>query len=284
MKKVKVYAYKVDCKKDQNFPNDFCQKFEFNNIASNVDEGEPYSVVMILNQPNEGAIDGRLLKLRGDAPMVISLVNKVEKHIELNEQEKERIEEITHFVWFYNDNIILAEYNHFAFRIFSNQLNEYVRKKLGLKEEEFNVTPITIEKDKLLRVIMNAASIYSIELRLSNDALEELDKRDIFSIAGVLSRLTQGEESVTISLSLKVKKGRDRSLNLGYAKDIIMSLHRSDSLKSLKVGTDSGIYELVQNAFKSVELEIEQRGRTIDKDDFYRKVRNHFMSNKGMYV
>ncbi|MHB8397071.1 MAG: hypothetical protein ACYDAZ_04045, partial [Thermoplasmataceae archaeon] len=104
-KNVRVFSYSVKTPKANNFPDNFYGKFKLDEIEKNVQQwNDTFSLVLVLDSPDSVGINGRFIKLRSDAPQKIGLLKKVEQDIELNPQEKEYIEEVTNFVWFYNKN------------------------------------------------------------------------------------------------------------------------------------------------------------------------------------
>ena len=175
---VRVFLYRVTTPKNNTFPNNFYEKFKLDEIENNVQEwNDTFSLVLVLDKPNDDSITGRFVKLRSDAPQKIGLLRKIEQDIELNPAEKEYIEEVSNFVWFYNDNRLLGEYNHFAMRVFHSPLTYYIRKQMAFSETEFKVEAEPIAD--LFAKIKRDEYFGSVELKLKRESIASMENRGL---------------------------------------------------------------------------------------------------------
>lgn len=284
MKSVRVFLYRVRCGKESTFPDSFYNIFKFENIESNViPMSDAYDTVMILEKPNDGALNGRLIKLRNDAPQTINLIRKIEQEIPLNATEKEYIEEITNFVWFYNDDFIFGEYNHFAFKIFHRTMSTYVRNKMTLTENEFSIEPVSI--GDILQVARQAHSIYRFNIQIPKENLKDLDKKNIISVGKELMELSSdAKASISIEISKPPRKRKaDSFLDKEKAIDILNELNpvkNPDHLNKLVIETEEGTFDMIRGVLRSIKLEVEDKHKRTVRSAFYRSIREYYKAHR----
>lgn len=280
---VRVFLYRVRTPMNNAFPNNFYEKFKLEKIEDNVQKwNDNFSLVLVLDKPNDGSISGRFIKLRSDAPQKIGLLKKVEQDIELNEKEEEYIEEVSNFVWFYNDSRILGEYNHFAMRVFHSSITYYIRKQMAFTETEFEVEAEPIAD--LLAKIKKDNYFVSVELKLKNESIESLESRGL----GVSRRLRSLSENPKALVTIGIKKPMRMSKQKApLQKNSVVSfiedlLPEKDNIEEMLVETESGTFDLIRGALVSDKLVVEYVNRRINRSSFYKVVREYFDSHRNI--
>ncbi len=280
---VRVFLYRVKTPTNNAFPNNFYEKFKFEKIENNVQEwNDTFSLVLVLDKPNDGSISGRFIKLRSDAPQKIGLLKRVEQDIELNEAEKEYIEEVSNFVWFYNDNRILGEYNHFAMRVFNSPITYYIRKQMAFSETEFGVEAEPIAD--LFAKIKKDKYFLSLELKLQNESIPSMEGRGL----GTNQRLRSLSENPKAIITLGIEKPKRTSKQkASLQKNSVISfiedlLPEKDNFEEMLVETESGTFDLIRGALVSEKLVVEYVNRRINRSSFYKVVREYFDSHRNI--
>ncbi len=284
-KNVRVFSYLVKTPKHNNFPDNFYVKFKLDEIEKNVQPwNETFSLVLVLDNPDSEGVNGRFIKLRSDAPQKIGLLRKIEQDIELNSQEKEYIEEVTNFVWFYNKNKILGEYNHFAMRVFHSPLTYYIRKQMGFSEDEFRVEPEPIAD--LFAKIKRDEYFGSVELKLKTESIPSMEGRGL-SVSQRLSSLS-GDPKAVITIGIAKPKGKSKQ-KAPLQKNSVVSfiediLPEKDNFEEMLVETESGTFDLVRGALVSEKLVVEYVNRRINRPSFYGVVREYANSHPNIFT
>lgn len=282
-KNVRVFLYRVTTPKNSTFPNNFYEKFKIDKIENNVQQwNDTFSLVLVLDEPNSNSITGRFIKLRSDAPQKIGLLHKIEKDIELDPAEKEYIEEVSNFVWFYNDDRFLGEYNHFAMRVFHSPLTYYIRKQMAFSETEFRVQAEPIAN--LLAKIKRDKYFGSVEFKLKRESLASMESRGL-SLGRRLSGLSEDPKAmITIGISKpkgmsKQKAPLQKNSVVSFIEDL---LPEKDNFEEMLVETESGTFDLIREAWVSEKLVVEYVNRRINRSDFYRVAREYFVSHRDV--
>jgi hypothetical protein len=280
---VRVFLYRVTTPKNNTFPNNFYEKFKLDEIERNVQEwNDTFSLVLVLDKPNIDSITGRFVKLRSDAPQKIGLLKKIEQDIELNSAEKEYIEEVSNFVWFYNDDRFLGEYNHFAMRVFHSPLSYYIRKQMAFSETEFKVEAEPIAD--LFAKIKRDEYFGSVELKLKRESMASMESRGL-SLGRRLSSLSEDPKAmITIGIAKpkrmsKQKAPLQKNSVVSFIEDL---LPEKDNFEEMLVETESGTFDLIRGALVSEKLVVEYVNRRINRSDFYRVAREYFDSHRDV--
>ena len=281
-KNVRVFTYQVTTPKNDKFPNNFYEKFKFDNIVDNVLEwNDTFSLLLVLDEPDGGGgINGRFIKLRSDAPQKISLLKKIEQDIELDAKEKEYIEEVSNFVWFYTNDKILGEYNHFAMRVFHIHLTLYIRRRMGYPENEFKVEVEPISN--LFEKIKRKTYFGSVELKLKKESLDKQGQEG----EGLWNRLRSLSEDPKALITIAIDKPKNKSKQkASLVKNNVVSfleslLPEKDNFEEMLVETESGTFDLIKGAIVSEKLVVEFVNRRINRKSFYQVVREYFSSHK----
>ncbi|MEM0142622.1 MAG: hypothetical protein QXL94_01510 [Candidatus Parvarchaeum sp.] len=280
---VRVFLYRVTTPKNNTFPNNFYEKFKLDEIERNVQEwNDTFSLVLVLDKPNIDSITGRFVKLRSDAPQKIGLLKKIEQDIELNSAEKEYIEEVSNFVWFYNDDRFLGEYNHFAMRVFHSPLSYYIRKQMAFSETEFKVEAEPIAD--LFAKIKRDEYFGSVELKLKRESMASMESRGL-SLGRRLSSLSEDPKAMITKGIAKPKRMSKQKAPL--QKNSVVSfiedlLPEKDNFEEMLVETESGTFDLIRGALVSEKLVVEYVNRRINRSDFYRVAREYFDSHRDV--
>jgi len=280
-----VFIYRVTTTKSDTFPNNFYEKFKIDEIDKNVEQwNDIFSLVLILDKPNNGNITGRFIKLRSDAPQKIGLLKKIEQDIELNPAEKEYIEEVSNFVWFYNDNMLLGEYNHFAMRVFHSSLTYYIRKQMAFSETEFKVEAVAIPD--LFTKIKQDKYFVSMNLKFKKESLSSMESRGL----GLSQRLISLSEDPMAVITIGIEKPKRKSKQKApLQKDSVISfiedlLPEKDNFEEMLVETESGTFDLISGALLSEKLVVEYVNRRINRSDFYKSVIEYFNSHRDILM
>ncbi len=280
---VRVFLYRVTTPKNNTFPNNFYEKFKLDEIENNVQEwNDTFSLVLVLDKPNDDSITGRFVKLRSDAPQKIGLLRKIEQDIELNPAEKEYIEEVSNFVWFYNDNRLLGEYNHFAMRVFHSPLTYYIRKQMAFSETEFKVEAEPIAD--LFAKIKQDEYFGSVELKLKRESIASMENRGL-SLSQRMRGLSEDPKAI-ITMGIEKPKGKSKQ-KAPLQKNSVVSfieelLPEKDNFEEMLVETESGTFDLIRGALTSEKLIVEYVNRRINRSDFYKVVREYFDSHRDV--
>ena len=280
---IRVFLYRVTTPKNNTFPNNFYEKFKLDEIENNVQEwNDTFSLVLVLDKPNDDSITGRFVKLRSDAPQKIGLLRKIEQDIELNPAEKEYIEEVSNFVWFYNDNRLLGEYNHFAMRVFHSPLTYYIRKQMAFSETEFKVEAEPIAD--LFAKIKQDEYFGSVELKLKRESIASMENRGL-SLSQRMRGLSEDPKAI-ITMGIEKPKGKSKQ-KAPLQKNSVVSfiedlLPEKDNFEEMLVETESGTFDLIRGALTSEKLIVEYVNRRINRSDFYKVVREYFDSHRDV--
>ena len=280
---VRVFLYRVTTPKNNTFPNNFYEQFKLDEIENNVQEwNDTFSLVLVLDKPNSDSITGRFVKLRSDAPQKIGLLKKIEQDIELNPAEKEYIEEVSNFVWFYNDNRLLGEYNHFAMRVFHSPLTYYIRKQMAFSETEFKVEAEPIAD--LFAKIKRDEYFGSVELKLKRESIASMENRGL-SLSQRMRGLSEDPKAI-ITMGIEKPKGKSKQ-KAPLQKNSVVSfiedlLPEKDNFEEMLVETESGTFDLIRGALTSEKLIVEYVNRRINRSDFYKVVREYFDSHRDV--
>jgi hypothetical protein len=282
---VRVFIYRVTTTKSDTFPNNFYEKFNIDEIDKNVEQwNDIFSLVLVLDKPNNGNITGRFIKLRSDAPQKIGLLKKIEQDIELNPAEKEYIEEVSNFVWFYNDNMLLGEYNHFAMRVFHSSLTYYIRKQMAFSETEFKVEAVAMPD--LLAKIKQDKYYGLVNLKFKKESLPAMESRGL----GLSQRLSSLSEDPMAVITIGIEKPKRKSKQKApLQKDSVISfiedlLPEKDNFEEMLVETESGTFDLISGALLSEKLVVEYVNRRINRSDFYKSVIEYFNSHRDILM
>ena len=282
-KNVRVFLYRVTTPKNNTFPNNFYEQFKLDEIENNVQEwNDTFSLVLVLDKPNSDSITGRFVKLRSDAPQKIGLLKKIEQDIELNPAEKEYIEEVSNFVWFYNDNRLLGEYNHFAMRVFHSPITYYIRKQMAFSETEFKVEAEPIAD--LFAKIKRDEYFGSVELKLKRESMASMESRGL-SLSQRMSGLSEDPMAViTMGIEKPKRKSKQKAplQKNSVVRFIEDLLPEKDNFEEMLVETESGTFDLIRGALVSEKLVVEYVNRRINRSDFYRVVREYFDSHRNV--
>ena len=284
-KNVRIFSYLVKIPKDNNFPDNFYAKFKLDEIEKNVQLwSDTYSLVLVLDKPDSYGINGRFIKLRSDAPQKIGLLKKVEQDIELNSQEKEYIEEVTNFVWFYNKDKILGEYNHFAMRVFHSTLNYYIRNKMGFSEDEFKIEAEPISD--LFAKIKKDEYIGTVEIKLKSESIHSMEGRGL-GISSKLKSLSDDPKAI-ITLGIEKPKGKSKQKaplqKNGVISFIEAILPEKENIDEILIETESGTFDLLRGALVSEKLVVEYTNRRINRRSFYKVVREYANSHPNIFT
>ena len=238
--------------------------------------------MLVLDKPNDDSITGRFVKLRSDAPQKIGLLRKIEQDIELNPAEKEYIEEVSNFVWFYNDNRLLGEYNHFAMRVFHSPLTYYIRKQMAFSETEFKVEAEPIAD--LFAKIKQDEYFGSVELKLKRESIASMENRGL-SLSQRMRGLSEDPKAI-ITMGIEKPKGKSKQ-KAPLQKNSVVSfiedlLPEKDNFEEMLVETESGTFDLIRGALTSEKLIVEYVNRRINRSDFYKVVREYFDSHRDV--
>ncbi|MEM0143050.1 MAG: hypothetical protein QXL94_03750 [Candidatus Parvarchaeum sp.] len=280
---VRVFLYRVTAPKNNAFPTNFYEKFKLDEVENNVQEwNDTFSLVLVLDKPNDDSISGRFIKLRSDAPQKIGLLKKVEQDIELNSAEKEYIEEVSNFVWFYNDDRILGEYNHFAMRVFHSPITYYIRKKMAFSDTEFRVEAEPIED--LFAKIKRDKYFVSLEFKLKRESFPSMESRGL-SVSRRLSSLSEEPKAIiTIGIEKPKRKSKQKA---HLQKNSVISLieellPEKDNFEEMSIETESGTFDIIRGALVSEKLVVEYINRRINRSSFYKEVRKYFNSHRDI--
>ena len=280
---VRVFLYRVTTPINNAFPTNFYEKFKLDEIENNVQEwNDTFSLVLVLDKPNDDSISGRFIKLRSDAPQKIGLLRKVEQDIELNSAEKEYIEEVSNFVWFYNDSRILGEYNHFAMRVFHSPITYYIRKQMGFSETEFRVDAEPIAD--LFAKIKQDKYFGAVKMKLKTEAIDSMRNRGL----GVSQRLRSLSEDPSAVITIGIEKPKRKSKQKApLQKNSVVSfiedlLPEKNNFEEMLVETESGTFDLIRGALINEKLVVEYVNRRINRSSFYKVVRVYFDSHRNI--
>ena len=280
---VRVFLYRVITPTNNAFPANFYEKFKLEEIENNVQKwNDTFSLVLVLDKPNDDSISGRFIKLRSDAPQKIGLLKKVEQDIELNSAEKEYIEEVSNFVWFYNDSRILGEYNHFAMRVFHSPITYYIRKQMAFSDTEFRIEAEPIAD--LFAKIKRDEYFGSVELRLKTESITSMESRGL-GISQKLRSLS-GDPKAVITIGIEKPKGKSKQ-KAPLQKNSVVSfieelLPEKDNFEEMLIETESGTFDLIRGALVSEKLVVEYTNRRINRSSFYKLVREYFNSHRSI--
>ena len=284
-KNVRVFSYSVKTPKENNFPDNFYMKFKLDEIEKNVQQwNDTFSLVLVLDSPDSVGINGRFIKLRSDAPQKIGLLKKVEQDIELNPQEKEYIEEVTNFVWFYNKNKILGEYNHFAMRVFHSPLTYYIRKQMGFSEDEFKIEAEPISD--LFAKIKKEKYIGTVEFKLKSESIASMENKGLGISKKLKSLSVDPKAIITLGIEKPKGKGKEKAplQKNGVVSFIEDLLPEKDHFDEILVDTESGTFDLIRGALVSEKLVVEYINRRINRPSFYKVVREYANSHPNIFT
>jgi hypothetical protein len=220
LREVKVYPYevsitlrkkrkkkKIDLDKALDV-NKFKDCFKLDNLGSNIVSIDDVRFLLIVDngdtneqeadtENNQEFIFGRFIRLRKEAPRIVDLEKRKEEPFKL--LDSQNLEEISHFVWGIQDNLLFAEYNYYAVRNFSAPLARYLRvildKHKEIVKDEFKLK-LMIEINSILdpnvfdKLKNDKGAIERVQLSIAEPQLKYTEQAYDLEPAEVVARMT----------------------------------------------------------------------------------------------
>lgn len=225
----------------------------------------------------DGIIFGRLLRLRNEAVSMIDL-DKLQEEVLANSPSHFLLES-SYFVIDTKSNIMLGQYNKDSVNVLNKRAGEIFKNslfKLNLNHNFDSILPIPT--NQLIKVIIkNESSVHNYKLSLGSIDLEYLE-RFLGPASKRLRALADGTTfnfSATISFKFKPHFNDDRYEKINN----LFIKNRDKKLEKLKVSTEDGIFDLLNNNFLYYPVTVEMP--IIKSINDYKKLRNSIQ--KSMY-
>lgn len=292
LKNIRVFPYAVENPLDLDI-KDFKTKFEFNNLPKNqVKYGQNYHLILITDKIEKSDfLCGRFFKLRRFIPSVVDVVNPKEKFINLLPSEE--VKEQSHFIWNYNKNVILAEYNYDGIRHFSFPLGFYLNNIFSLIKKESenkddpdnNIKRFYIDPKKnvnTLKLAKKESRVKSLFVRVADLKLSEYEKQ---YNADILKLLLASNSQKKGYIEIKIKSRRGKSLDKDSVIKQAENLKNKGLVESLIIEGEETKYDILNNNLLSSYLDItyDTEKRIIDKDEFYNQAVDYYNNNKELF-
>jgi len=260
-----------------------------NNNNGNGDnkDGETNNETYKINDTDNDTNDflfGRLIRLRKEVPRILNLATQ-EERIEILE-ESENLEEISHFVWNLNENLLLAEYNYYAVRNFSAPLTAYLTTIINKHKEiltsdfkpELKVEINSILDPKVFEKLKKDKSrVTKIQLSLAEPKVSYIDNALNQEPADMLRRRaieTIEGESYHFNFALSSGHGKGKGIFntpklINFAETSLKD--NKDIIKGMRIETETSAYDLIRHSLYYIES-FEMDGKIIsDSSLFYNK-------------
>jgi len=273
--KVRLFPYQYRLSGTENTIPNLISVFDVKNVLNNViTYYAHFSLLLIIDKAEGDFLFGRFLKLRKDAPLILDRMSGKEREIFLTKYED--IEEVSHFVCNVKDSLILAEYNFNAIRCFPTPLKAYLDKKFNVKDNI--VIPVedinTFKKFKDTR-----KGIKTFSLALAQNKIKELES--VLNLSPIRTFFDLSQNNKT-QYEITIRKSRGKEQFLDKNKVVMAIEHLKDkqeTLESLEIETEDVVYDLIKNNVLAYYIILEKTERTIDKEEFYKKVKEIYSSH-----
>ena len=262
--RVRLFPYQFKIPEGYDKQEIFVKRFDIQNVRQNLMPYVFHSLVLVVDQEFGSFVCGRFLKLRRDTPAILNTTNGSERDISL--LDNENIEEISHFIMNFKDNIILAEYNYQAIRHFSTPLAKYLEFIFKLDSVYIDVIP-NIDTFKSMQ---SEKDFKSIRIKVAQSSLKRKENEVGISILGALKELALGGQTI---IDIKISKGRGidtdlpRKKVISYAND----LKENIDLKILEIESSNASYDILNNNLLSYSCLVTERGKRVDRASFFKQ-------------
>ena len=309
LREVKVYPYevsitlrkkrkkkKIDLDKALDV-NKFKDYFKLDNLGSNIVPIDDVRFLLIVDSSDNGNNDeqkadtennqefifGRFIRLRKEAPRIVDLEERKEKPFKL--LDSENLEEISHFVWGVQDNLLFAEYNYYAVRNFSAPLARYLRvildKHKEIVKDEFKLK-LMIEINSILdpkvfdKLKNDQTAIERVQLSIAEPQLKYTEQAYDLEPAEVVARMTDTLKGEGYWFNCALSRGKGKGFfdkkEILKLIDYLLRKKEENVLKSLHIETETAAYDLIRGLVY-YPLECEMDGKVIsESSDFYGQV------------
>jgi len=264
-KYVRIFPYQYRLSGTKNSVSNLQSIFNIKNIASNVIQySQNISHLLAVEKTKGNFMFGKFMKLRRDAPYIISRIDGTERPIDLDKDED--IEETSHFIWNVKERIIFAEYNHFAIRGFSTPLKLYLDNRFGVND---NIVWPIWDVDTYQKFVNAKTGVKTFKLGVAQLNLDVIERVLDLSISGVLG-ITPDEKNC---IKITITKGRGKEfLSKNKIVKVVDNLKTKEgALDTLWIEDEEAAYDLVKNSLLYYYAYVGRIGRYINKDEFYGK-------------
>jgi len=254
-------------------PDDFFKCIDLTRIKDNIlktfwrNEEIPYS--MVGDNIDSELVFGRMIRLNKDDIDRID-IEKLKEEIITNGQSQ-YVAENSHFVLDTNTNLVFAEYNPSAVNALSSRASDlftYVLRKCSaqLPEIELRSAP----SEELIKNIVDHAVITKYHFDFPRVNLKNLESIGVSS--SLINKIAEkGSFGFDMGIKLKLPEALSTSW-LVLLKEIAQKL-KLVKVRSFKVVTNEGSFDLIKENLIFYEVEIE-RGRRPDMEErLYQKLR-----------
>lgn len=276
-----MYPYQISLDEEFLKPDFLFQKYskKKETVKSNIVRYGNNSLLLLIEGNTNGFAEGRFLKLRIDAPRILNELSKEEnaEETDIDLENGQWIEEISHFILNIKDYRLLGEYNQSGVRHFATPLNFYLRKTLDLSEDQVSIKPILIEN--VLRRIKQSGSLFAVTVTTSKPRLPYMEGILKLNPTQVLKAYNKSDFNLEISVKHVHRKALDKEEAIKNIEELFES---KDELESLKVETNDAAYDLIKGAlmhFKD-DIVLDQKAKFVSSLDFYQKARRIYNDNR----
>lgn len=275
-KNVKIFPYLCEINLPENKTEDFKEIFKIENSENNVIEyiSDTY-LVLVIDDIYDGFMFGRFFKLRDDSPSIFNRRDGKERDIDLLSEEN--IKEESYFIWNTQDNIILAEYNFSAIRMFSYPLSQYLNEKF--KVDDCKIFPI--EDKNTFNNLKKEEEIYSLNMRIAQESSKSL--QETYNLPDWKILLDIGKDNETFfEVTVKRNRKKDSKLDKDKVVSIVEGLVKNNApIESIKVETQDIVYDLIKNNLLFYYINVKKDGRKLNRPDFNFKASSLYKKHIG---
>lgn len=276
-----MYPYSIKLPEEYLKPNYLMNKYSRKKevVRENIHQYGNNSLLLLCEKEENGFVEGRFLKLREDAPKILSQKSEKddaeEKDIPL--EAGDFIEEISHFILSVKDRRILGEYNQSAVRNFVTPLDFYLRKTLDLDEDQVEIKAIAI--DNVLERIKDSDSLLAVTAKIAKPNLHHMEKLLHLNPVQVQKLYAKSDYDLEITVRHKPRKNLEKSEAISNIEELSGD---KEVLEALKVETNDAIYDLIKPSlmFFKAHVVLDDKARFVTSWDFYQKARKIYNTNR----
>jgi hypothetical protein len=288
-KQIKIYPYCMENPIKESIVA-IESKFKFSNVPKNqIPYGDNYHLVLVIDKVFDSKyLCGRFFKLRHFIPSVINIKQATERDILLLPEEE--IKETSHFLWDYDSNVMIGEYNYEGVRHFATPITYYLNNIYGLvsdddsdedttevKKDLFSIYPI--RNPNTLGLLKKETRVKSYCVRIADSDMATFEKENACDVLPLLFAFSPNKKGY-LEITIKPKRGKLLNKKMVFKK--ASDIKKSKSVQSLIIEGEDGKYDILNNnlLFSYLDVIYNSDKRIIESVSFYNNVITYYDSNK----
>jgi hypothetical protein len=286
-KAIKIFPYRIDNPLSHSILY-YKEHFKKSHISRNqIEFGSRYWLVLLVDDIIDNEyLACRLFKLRKYIPTAINTRTGAERSLEIFPDEE--VIETSHFIWDFDDGVIISEYNHDGARHLSTPLNYYLNKIFELTGEGApeNAVPFStapLRNPNTRRLLEQDEGVKSFTVLVQDTDIPTFERENHVDIIGLLRALSSDRHGyIEITIKPLHRKRLDKAAVLRAADRLI----EGDKINGLHIEGESAKYDLLNNNLMSsyVNVNYDEERKVVDSDEFYTAVKTYYQDNKRSII